>query len=114
MRPRVSDDNAFSEALFRTLKYCRSFPQRAFTSPQDAKAWTARFVTWHNTEHRHSAIRFVTPEDRHLGREAALLAQRHQVYQRARARPPSAGAATPATGRQWAQCASSPHRKCRS
>ncbi|RKI40783.1 hypothetical protein D7Y27_19845 [Corallococcus sp. AB004] len=48
----------------------------------------ARFVGWYNTEHRHSAIRFVTPEARHLGREAALLAQRHQVYQRVLARHP--------------------------
>ncbi|WP_370469512.1 IS3 family transposase [Corallococcus caeni] len=87
-RPRVSDDNAFSEALFRTLKYRPSFPQRPFTSRQDAHAWVARFVAWYNTEHRHSAIRFVTPEARHFGLDAALLAQRHQVYQRARARHP--------------------------
>ncbi|WP_420715294.1 IS3 family transposase [Corallococcus sp. BB11-1] len=87
-RPRVSDDNAFSEALFRTLKYRPSFPQRAFASTRDAQAWVVRFVTWYNTEHRHSAIRFVTPEARHFGLDVALLAQRHQVYQRARARHP--------------------------
>lgn len=87
-RPRVSDDNAFSEALFRTLKYRPAFPQRPFASVGEAHAWVARFVAWYNTEHRHSAIRFVTPDDRHFGRDAALLAQRHQVYQRARARHP--------------------------
>lgn len=70
-RPRISDDNAFSEALFRTLKYRPSFPQRAFAPRQDAHAWVARFVSWYNTEHRHSAIRFVTPDDRHFGRDAA-------------------------------------------
>ncbi|XWU88286.1 IS3 family transposase [Myxococcus virescens] len=87
-RPRVSDDNAFSEALFRTLKYRPSFPQRPFASAEDARAWVARFVAWYNTEHLHSAIRFVTPDDRHFSRETALLAQRHQVYQRAQARHP--------------------------
>ncbi|NOJ83933.1 IS3 family transposase [Myxococcus xanthus] len=87
-RPRVSDDNAFSEALFRTLKYRPSFPRRPFASAEDARAWVTRFVHWYNTEHLHSAIRFVTPDDRHFSRETALLARRHQVYQRAQARHP--------------------------
>jgi putative transposase len=87
-RPRVSDDNAFSEALFRTLKYRPSFPSRPFHGVQDATAWVERFVAWYNTQHRHSAIRFVTPDERHFGREAQVLAQRHEVYQRARRRHP--------------------------
>lgn len=87
-RPRVSDDNAFSEALFRTLKYRPSFPRRPFASVEDARGWVTRFVAWYNTEHRHSAIRFVTPDDRHFGREDALLARRREVYQRARDRHP--------------------------
>ncbi|MCY0996424.1 DDE-type integrase/transposase/recombinase [Myxococcus sp. MISCRS1] len=87
-RPRVSDDNAFSEALFRTLKYRPSFPQRPFASAENAHDWVTRFVGWYNTEHLHSTIRFVTPDDRHFGRETALLARRHRVYQRARARHP--------------------------
>lgn len=87
-RPRVSDDNAFSEALFRTLKYRPSFPLRPFASVENAHDWVTRFVDWYNTEHRHSAIRFVTPDDRHFGRETALLARRHGVYQRAQARHP--------------------------
>ncbi|QRN98941.1 hypothetical protein JRI60_07890 [Archangium violaceum] len=49
----------------------------------------ASFVSWYNCQHRHSAIRFVTPDDRHFGREAQLLAQRDQVYQRARHRHPA-------------------------
>ncbi|NVJ15309.1 IS3 family transposase [Myxococcus sp. AM010] len=87
-RPRVSDDNPFSEALFRTLKYRPSFPQRPFASVEDACRWVTRFVAWYNTQHRHSGIRYVTPEDRHFGREGALLARRHQVYQHAKARHP--------------------------
>lgn len=88
-RPRVSDDNPFSEALFRTLKYRPSFPDKPFSSLEEARSWVASFVGWYNSQHRHSAIRFVTPDDRHLGREARLLAQRDQVYQRARCRHPA-------------------------
>lgn len=87
-RPRVSDDNPFSESLFRTLKYRPSFPDKPFSSLEEARTWVSSFVGWYNSQHRHSAIRFVTPDDRHSGREAQLLAQRHQVYQRARHRHP--------------------------
>jgi len=82
--PRVSDDNPFSEALFRTLKYRPQYPPRAFESLEEAQAWVDLFVTWYNTVHLHSAIRFVTPDDRHYGREHAILANRHSVYQNAR------------------------------
>ncbi len=88
-RPRVSDDNPFSEALFRTLKYRPCFPDTPFSSLQEAHSWVASFVGWYNSQHRHSAIRFVTPDDRHFGRETQLLAGRHQVYQRARYRHPA-------------------------
>jgi transposase InsO family protein len=87
-RPRVSDDNPFSEALFRTLKYRPQYPPRVFESLEEAQAWVDQFVTWYNTVHLHSAIRFVTPDDRHYGREPALLANRHRVYQKARQRRP--------------------------
>lgn len=87
-RPSVSDDNPFSEALFRTLKYRPGFPDGPFASLQAARAWVASFVTWYNTEHRHSAIRFVTPDERHFGREAAVLGKREDVYRRARSRHP--------------------------
>jgi putative transposase len=83
-RPRVSDDNPYSEALFRTLKYRPQYPPRAFDSLEQAQGWVEQFVTWYNTEHLHSAIRFVTPDDRHYGRELAILANRHNVYQHAR------------------------------
>jgi len=83
-RPRVSDDNAFSESLFRTLKYRPSFPDKPFDSLEHARCWVSSFVSWYNSEHLHSAIRFVTPDDRYFGREAALLRKRHQVYLSAR------------------------------
>src|SRR5690606_32921530 len=83
-RPAVSDDNPYSEALFRTLKYRPQYPRKPFNSLQHARTWVAKFVRWYNTEHRHSAIRFVTPEQRHGGVDEALLARRRAVYEAAR------------------------------
>lgn len=87
-RPRVSDDNAFVESLFRTAKYRPGFPVQGFTDLEAARTWAARFVAWYNHEHRHSGLRFVTPAQRHDGRDAAVLGQRHAVYQQARERHP--------------------------
>jgi len=87
-RPHVSDDNPFSEALFRTLKYRPEYPTRPFADIGAARSWVEHFVAWYNTFHLHSAIRFVTPDDRHFGREPALLAQRNEVYARAQAAHP--------------------------
>jgi hypothetical protein len=87
-RPGVSDDNPFSEALFRTLKYRPEYPSGPFASLEEARLWVENFVDWYNTQHLHSAIRFVTPEDRHSGREAEILAQRHRVYEQARRQNP--------------------------
>jgi transposase InsO family protein len=87
-RPRVSDDNAFSEALFRTLKYRPGFPANGFESLDAARAWVDRFVGWYNGEHRHSAIKFVTPNERHFGKENAILARRSVVYEKAKAMRP--------------------------
>lgn len=87
-RPSVSNDNPFSESLFRTLKYCPEYPTRAFESLDDARAWVARFVAWYNHEHLHSGIGFVTPADRHAGRDVDILAARRATYDRARAQHP--------------------------
>ncbi len=87
-RPRVSNDNPYSEALFRTCKYVPTWPSKGFASIEAARDWVAGFARWYNTEHRHSAIRFVTPQQRHCGEDCALLDSRHQVYQRARAARP--------------------------
>jgi putative transposase len=87
-RPHVSDDNPYSEALFHTLKYCPDYPSRPFASVEEARAWVAAFVAWYNSTHLHSAIGFVTPNDRHSGRDLLLLERRRQVYEQARRRHP--------------------------
>lgn len=88
-RPGVSDDNPFSEALFRTLKYRPEYPTLPFADLTAARAWVEGFVLWYNTQHLHSAIRFVTPADRHAGHDVALLLRRAVVYARARRRSPA-------------------------
>lgn len=87
-RPHVSDDNPYSEALFRTLKHTPAYPRMPFADVGSAHQWVVRFVAWYNGEHRHSAIRYVTPDERHQGREADVLQQRHVLYERARASNP--------------------------
>jgi transposase InsO family protein len=83
-RPRVSDDNAYVESLFRTAKYRPEFPERGFENLQAARKWAADFVRWYNHEHRHSGIRYVTPAQRHDGRDRDILAARHELYRQAR------------------------------
>jgi len=87
-RPSVSDDNPFSEALFRTLKYRPHYPEQAFEDISTARAWVERFVHWYNEAHRHSALRFVTPCERHRGQDRDILRRRHEVYEQARRRHP--------------------------
>jgi transposase InsO family protein len=88
-RPRVSDDNAFVESLFRTAKYRPEFPSGGFTDLGAARDWAARFVHWYNVEHRHSGIRFVSPAQRHAGQDHAILAARHDLYLQARDHNPA-------------------------
>jgi transposase InsO family protein len=83
-RPSVSDDNPYSESLFKTLKYRPSYPDGAFGGLDEAREWVGRFVQWYNTEHLHSAIRFVTPQSRHLGLDKAILDKRSAVYANAK------------------------------
>lgn len=87
-RPRVSDDNAYAEALFRTAKYRPEFPDKGFADLDEARAWAAHFVRWYNHEHRHSGIRYVSPAQRHAGDDTAILAARHELYLQARQRNP--------------------------
>lgn len=87
-RPRVSDDNPFSEALFRTMKYRPEYPERPFEDLPSARDWAESFVSWYNNEHLHSGISFVTPADRHCGEDIKILEKRHQVYLEAKAKNP--------------------------
>ena len=87
-RARVSDDNAYAEALFRTAKYRPEFPTQGFVDLAAARAWASHFVHWYNVDHRHSAIRYVSPSQRHDGDDHAILAGRHALYIEARARNP--------------------------
>jgi putative transposase len=97
-RPRVSDDNPYAEALFRTLKYCPDYPTTGFASVELARAWVARFVRWYNHDHQHSGIGYVAPAERHAGTDVELLAARRALYERARRRHPSRWARDP---RSW-------------
>jgi transposase InsO family protein len=81
-RPRVSDDNPFIEALFRTLKYWPEYSVSGFASVDEARAWVTRFVEYYNHEHQHSGIGFVAPADRHAGNDVEILAARRAVYAR--------------------------------
>ena len=87
-RPRVSDDNAYAESLFRTAKYRPEFPAKGFASLDEARAWAGGFVHWYNVDHRHSGIRYVSPQQRHTGDDEAILAARHELYTQARQRNP--------------------------
>ncbi|GHD81189.1 hypothetical protein GCM10011419_26780 [Vogesella fluminis] len=83
-RPRVSNDNPYSESLFRTLKYCPQWPKDGFADLESARAWVRDFIHWYNHEHRHSRIRFVTPAERHVGKDREILAKRDALYRQAR------------------------------
>ncbi|MGH7592915.1 MAG: integrase core domain-containing protein [Gemmatimonadales bacterium] len=87
-RPAVSNDNPYSESLFKTLKYRPTYPLQPFADIEAARNWVGNLVNWYNHEHRHSAIRFVTPGQRHAGLDTAILARRSALYEEARAKHP--------------------------
>lgn len=88
-RPRVSNDNPFSEALFRTLKYNKDFPTKGFESIEQARSWVFEFVNFYNKESLHSGIKYVTPHDRHYGLDDEILANRKEVYKNAKSKNPN-------------------------
>lgn len=86
-RPQVSNDNPFTESLFRTLKYHVGYP-KSFKTIEEARKWVAKFVHWYNNEHRHSKIKYVTPMQRHTGEDKEILQRRKQTYEKARRKNP--------------------------
>jgi transposase InsO family protein len=88
-RPSVSDDNPYSESLFKTTKYCPQYPSKPFASLEAAAEWVEAFVAWYNEEHLHSGIRYVTPGSRHRGEDVAILEVRHAVYEAAKRKHPN-------------------------
>ena len=87
-RPRVSNDNPYSESLFKTVKYHYTFPEDPFTRLSEARIWVEKFVLWYNNEHQHSAIKFVTPDQRHNGLDRDILEKRKTVIEQARKNHP--------------------------
>jgi len=87
-RPRVSNDNAHAEAFFRTLKYAPSFDAKGFENIESARLWAQKFINWYNNRHRHSALNFVTPQQKHTGEDVAALQKRKQTYNNARKNRP--------------------------
>lgn len=87
-RPSVSNDNAYSEAMFRTMKYHPGYPEKPFETLDEARQWVAGFQRWYNEEHRHSALNFVTAGQRHRGEDADILRHRAELYELAKAESP--------------------------
>jgi len=88
-RPSVSDDNPYSESMFKTLKYCPQYPTKPFETIELAREWVLKFVLWYNTEHLHSGIKFVTAESRHAGTDKQILFNRENVYAQAKKKNPN-------------------------
>lgn len=97
-RPRVSNDNAYSESLFGTLKYRPDYPAQGFVSIEQAQTWVLQFVHWYNESHYHSGIAYLTPGLRHSSNGDQVLAQRDHVYAAAKARTPARWSGTT---RRW-------------
>ncbi len=87
-RPRVSNDNAYAESLFRTCKYRPNYPSNGFKDLEASRAWVLAFTRWYNRTHKHSGLKFVTPIQRHSGKADTVLQQRERVYREAKKRFP--------------------------
>jgi len=87
-RPRVSNDNAYIESMFRTVKYMPSFPHDGFSEIENARAWVDTFVDYYNNEHHHSSLKFLTPNQRHDGSSEDILRRRNEVLEAAKAKHP--------------------------
>ena len=87
-RPRVSNDNPYSEALFKTMKYRPKYPFKGFADLDEARKWVEKFVKWYNYEHLHSGINFITPYQRHYGLDKMIMEKRKETYEKAKAKHP--------------------------
>lgn len=87
-RPRVSNDNAYAESIFKTCKYRPDYPYKGFSTIDEARSWILKFSHWYNFNHKHSGIKYVTSHERHSGLADKVLANRKEVYQRAKERNP--------------------------
>ena len=87
-RPRVSNDNAYAESIFRTCKYRPDYPYKGFTDITEAREWVLKFANWYNYEHKHSGLKFISPIQRHEGKDEEIMRRRKQVYKAAKARHP--------------------------
>lgn len=79
-RPRVSNDNPYSESMFRTCKYRPEYPAKGFKSKDEARQWMLDFSRWYRFSHHHSGIKFLTPYQVHSGKAFEILENRKQVY----------------------------------
>ena len=93
-RPSVSNDNPYSESLFKTMKYRPDFPDRPFDTLEQARQWAVGFTYWYNEKHQHSAIKFVTPGQRHRGEDSDILTQRKLIYEAAKTKHPERWSST--------------------
>ena len=87
-RPRVSNDNPYSESLFKTMKYRPLFPDGGFKDINRAREWVASFVYWYNHQHLHSGINFITPYQRHYRLGTDIMEKRTETYKKAKAKNP--------------------------
>jgi putative transposase len=87
-RPRVSNDNPYSESLFKTMKYRPKYPDTGFTDIWEARKWVKQFVKWYNYCHLHSGINFLTPQQRHSGLGFRIMEKRAATYEKAKRKYP--------------------------
>ena len=99
-RPRFSNDNPYSEALFRTCKYRPDFPRKGFETLLQARKWVAKFIDWYNHDHRHSALKFVTPSERHSGKVTHSWKDAQTSVNKRKETIQNAGAVRSETGRK--------------
>lgn len=88
-RPQVSNDNAYAESIFKTLKYRPNYQPKGFETLEAARQWCGRFVHWYRYEHHHSGIKYLTPAQRHKGIGEEVMAAREKVYAAAKAANPT-------------------------